>query len=184
MNRIPDLQSTLPRKGKGKNMKKKQPLFIILLAALAGFAGGFVSNQIFQTKPAFAKKALSHQKVVIAEEFRVVDKDGKILGSFGTPGYLPDIFFKKDASQAPVPQLRLGQESGFQVILSAGAGAGSRIIMKDEKNTTRTVIGNMELYLPQMQLTHKLQVSSIALFNHRGRFIWSAPGEIITEWNK
>jgi hypothetical protein len=106
------------------------------------------------------------------------------LGSFGTPGYLPDTFSKKDEPQTPVPQLRLGQESGFQIILSAGAGAGSRIIMKDEKNTTRTVIGNMELYLPKMQLTRKLQVSSIALFNHRGRFIWSAPGEIITEWNK
>jgi len=167
--------------GKGENMKKKQPLFIILLAALAGFAGGFISNQIFQPKPAFAKKALSHQKVVIAEEFRVVDKDGKILGSFGTPGYLPDIFSKKDGSQAPVPQLRLGQESGFQIILSAGAGAGSRIIMKDEKNKPRTVIGNNEFYIQQSRLTYKRQVSSIVLFDRRGRFLWSAPGGVVTE---
>jgi len=168
----------------GENMKKKQPLFIILLATFAGFAGGFISNQIFQTKPAFAKKALSHHKVVIAEEFRVVDKDGKILGSFGTPDYLLDKFPKIDESQAPVPQLRLGQESGFQIILSTGADAGSRIIMKDEKNTTRTVIGNMELYMPQTRVTHRRQVSSIVLFNHRGRFLWSAPDGIRTEWNK
>jgi hypothetical protein len=164
-------------------MKKKQPLFIILLAMFAGFAGGLISNQIFQTKPAFAKKALIHQKVVIAEEFRVVDKDGKILGSFGTPGYLSDIFPKIDPSQAPVPQLRLGQESGFQIILSAGTEVGSRIILKDEKNTTRAVIGNTELYIPQIQTqkSHRRQVSSIVLFNHRGGFLWSAPGGVVTK---
>jgi hypothetical protein len=162
-------------------MKKKQPLFIILLATVAGLAGGFISNQIFQTKPAFAKKALSHQKVVIAEEFRVVDKDGKILGSFGTPGYRSDIFPKIDASQAPVTQLRLGQESGFQIILSAGAAAGSRIIMKDEKNKPRTLIGNTEFRIPQPPLTYKRQVSSIVLFDRRGRFLWSAPGGVVTE---
>ena len=165
-------------------MKKKQPLFIILLATFAGFAASLISNQVFQTKPAFAKKALSHQKIVVAEEFRVVDKDGKILGSFGTPDYLPDKFPEIDASQAPVPQLRLGQESGFQIILSAGAGAGSRIIMKDEKNKTRTLIGNTELYIPQTRVTYRRQVSSIVLFNQRGRFLWSAPGGIETEWNR
>jgi hypothetical protein len=162
-------------------MKKKQPLFIILLATVAGLAGGFISNQIFQTKPAFAIKALSHQKVVIAEEFRVVDKDGKILGSFGTPGYRSDIFPKIDASQAPVTQLRLGQESGFQIILSAGAEAGSRIIMKDEKNKPRTLIGNTEFHIQQPPLTYKRQVSSIVLFDRRGRFLWSAPGGVVTE---
>ena len=114
----------------------------------------------------------------------MVDKDGKILGSFGTLDYLLDKFPKIDESQAPVPQLRLGQESGFQIILSAGAHAGSRILMKDKKNKTRTVIGNTELYIPQTQVTHKRQVSSIVLFNHRGRFLWSAPDGIRTEWNK
>ena len=167
-------------------MKKKQPLFIILLATFAGFAGGFISNQFFQTQPAFAEKALSHEKVVIAEEFRVVDKDGKILGSFGTPDYLSDIFPKIDKSKAAVPQLRLGQESGFQIILSAGPDAGSRIIMKDEKNKPRTVIGNTELYIPQMQTrkSHRRQVSSIVLFSHRGGLLWSAPEAFIPEWDK
>ena len=167
--------------GKGEYMKNKQPLIIILLAAFAGFAGGFISNQIFQTKSAFAEKAPGHQKVVIAEEFRVVDKDGKILASFGTPGFLPDKFPKIDESQARVPQLRLGRESGFQIILSAGADAGSKIIMKDKKNKTRIAIGNTEFYIPLTRVTHRRQVSSIVLFNQRGRFLWSAPGGIKTE---
>ena len=165
-------------------MNNKQPLFIILLAAFAGFAGGFISNQISQTKSAFAQKAYSHQKVVIAEEFRVVDKEGKILASFGTPGYLPDKSLKIEASQDSVPQLRLGRESGFQIILSAGADTGSKIIMKDKKNTTRTIIGNTKLYIPQTNATYRRQVSSIVLFNRGGRFLWSAPGGIRSEWNK
>jgi hypothetical protein len=165
-------------------MRTKQPFLIILVAAFAGFAGGLISNQIFQTKSALAQKAPAHQKVVIAEEFRVVDKNGKTLGSFGTPGYLSDIFPRIATSQAPVPQLRLGQDSGFQIILSAGPDAGSRIIMKDEKNKPRTVIGNTEFYIPGTQATHKRQVSSIVLFNRQGGFLWSAPGGIKTEWDK
>ena len=166
---------------KGKNMKNKQPFVIILLATFAGFAGGFVSNKIFQTKTALAQKASNHQKVVIAEEFRVVDKDGKTLGSFGTPGYLSDVSPTIDTSEAPVPQLRLGPESGFQIILSVGPNAGSRIIMNDEKNKPRTVIGNTEFYIPLTRVTHRRQVSSIVLFNQRGRFLWSAPGGVATE---
>lgn len=162
-------------------MKKKQSLFIIFVAALAGFAGGFISNQIFQTKSAFAEKAPGHRKVVVAEEFRVVDKDGKILARLGTPGYLPDIFPQIDKSQAAVPQLRLGQESGFQIILAAGEAAGSKIIMKDEKNAARTIIGNTEFQLRQSRRTYKRQVSSIVLFDRRGRFLWSAPGGVVTE---
>jgi hypothetical protein len=165
-------------------MRTKQPLFIILVSAFAGFAGGLISNQIFQTKSVLAQKAPAHQKVVIAEEFRVVDKDGKTLGSFGTPGYLSDIFPRIDMSQASVAQLRLGQESGFQIILSAGPDAGSQIIMKDENNKPRTVIGNTEFYIPQTQVTHRRQVSSIVLLNRRGGFLWSAPGGIKTEWDK
>jgi hypothetical protein len=165
-------------------MKNKQPLFIILLAIFAGFAGSFMSNQIFRTQSAFAEKALGHRKVVVAEEFRVVDKDGNILGSLGSPGYLLDKSAKKEASPASVPQLRLGRESGFQIILSAAADTGSHIIMKDEKNTTRTVIGNTEFNIPQTHATHRRQVSSIVLFNRLGRFLWSAPGGIRSEWDK
>ena len=162
-------------------MKTKQQLFIILLASFAGFVGGLISNQIIETRPAFAVKEPKYQKVVIAEEFRVVDKDGKIIGSLGTPGYLLDIFPIIDESQAPVPQLRLGQEKGSQIILSAGADAGSRITMKDERNRRRTVIGNMKFKVRQTQRTYNRQVSSIVLFDHLGRFLWSAPGGIKTD---
>jgi hypothetical protein len=156
-------------------MKTKPQLFIILLASLAGFMGGLISNHIFKTSPAFAVKAPKYQKVVIAEEFRVVDKDGKILGSLGIPGYLQNANPALDKRLAPVPQLRLGQKKGFQIILSAGEANGSRIVMKDANSTTRTAIGNTEFFLPMKKVTHKSQVASIVLFDQYGRFQWSTP---------
>ena len=156
-------------------MKTKPQLLIILLASFAGFMGGFISHHIFETRPAFAVKAPQYQKVVMAEEFRVIDKDGNILGSFGTPGYLKEANPTTDEKLTSVPQLRLGQKKGFQIILSAGDANGSRIVMTDKNSTTRTVIGNTEFWLPMKKVTHNTQVASIVLFDHLGRFQWSTP---------
>ena len=156
-------------------MKTKPQLLIILLASLAGFVGGLISNYLFNTRPAFAVKAPAYQKVVMAEEFRVVDKDGKILGSFGISGHLQDGNPLNEAKPSTGPQLHLGQKKGFQIILSAGEANGSRIVMKDANNTTRTAIGNTEFWLPMRKVTHKSQVASIVLFDQYGRFQWSTP---------
>jgi hypothetical protein len=165
-------------------MKRKQQLTVILLAAFAGFIGGLISNQIVQTPSAFAEKGYVNQKVVMAEEFQVVDQDGKIVGRFGTSGDLPDLSAGEKISKVSAPQLRLGQETGFQIILSAGEAEGSRIILKDANNKTRTVIGNMQLYVPLTRITHHRQVSSIVLFDNLGRFLWSAPGGIRTDLSR
>jgi len=165
-------------------MKRKQQLTVVLMAAFAGFIGGLASNQIVQAPSAFAEKGFVNQKVVIAEEFQVVDRDGKIVGRFGTSGDLPDLSSGGKISKASAPQLRLGQETGFQIILSAGESEGSRIILKDAGNKTRTLIGNMQLYIPQTRVTHNRQVSSIVMFDNSGRFLWSAPGEIRTDLSR
>lgn len=156
-------------------MKTKPQLVMILLAALAGFIGGMISHHLFETRPALAVQAPQYQKVVMAEKFRVVDKDGKILGSFGTPSNLKDATAATSENPAPVPQLRLGRNKGFQIILSAGAASGSRIVLKDKNSTTRTAIGNVDFYLPMKKVTHKSQAASIVLFDRYGRYQWSAP---------
>jgi len=114
----------------------------------------------------------------------VVDQAGKIVGRFGTSGDPPDLSSSEKTSKASAAQLRMGQETGFQIILSAGEAEGSRIILKDANNKTRTVIGNMQLYIPLTQVTHNRQVSSIVLFDNYGRFLWSAPGGIITDLSR
>lgn len=59
-------------------MKRQQQLWFIVFSLLAGLIGGFISNQIFQTKSAFAEKKPKVQKVVVAEEFRLVNNKGEI----------------------------------------------------------------------------------------------------------
>ena len=165
-------------------MKRKQQLTVIFMAALAGFSGGLISNQILQIPSAFAAKSFANEKVVTAEEFQVVDQDGKIVGRFGTFADLPELSSSEKPSGASAPQLRLGQETGFQIILSAGKTEGSRIILKDAKNKTRTVIGSMHLYIPGTRVTHIRQASSIVFFDNFGRYLWSAPGEIKTDLSR
>jgi len=72
-------------------MHYKQNGIVIILALTAGIIGGIISKQLFVTGPAFAEKTQMQQKVVIAEEFRVVDRFGNTIGSFGIPPYLKDI---------------------------------------------------------------------------------------------
>ena len=57
-------------------MAKKQISLIAALALVGGLIGGVVSSQFLMGKPAFAKK--KSQKVVEAEEFRLVDENGKL----------------------------------------------------------------------------------------------------------
>ena len=58
-------------------MSKKQYSFIVVLAFVGGLVGGVVSNQLLLSQPAHAEKKAQPSKVIEAEEFRVVDKDGR-----------------------------------------------------------------------------------------------------------
>ena len=58
-------------------MSRKQYGFMILLAIVAGLVGGMLSSQFLMGEPVFAQKTPQAQKVIEAQEFRVVDKDGK-----------------------------------------------------------------------------------------------------------
>lgn len=62
-------------------MKKRKEFTIILLALISGLIGGFISNQLFSTKSAFVEKEPKPHKVVIAEEFRLINEKGNVLWS-------------------------------------------------------------------------------------------------------
>jgi len=64
-------------------MNFNQKIVITLLATFSGFIGGFISNELFSTKSAFAEKEPKHQKVIIAEEYRLVDKKGILRARLG-----------------------------------------------------------------------------------------------------
>lgn len=58
-------------------MKKKQCSLMVVLALLAGLVGGMVSSQLFMGQLVFAETAQQNEQVVVAREFRLVDKRGK-----------------------------------------------------------------------------------------------------------
>ena len=61
----------------------KQYSLTVLLALVAGLVGGVVSSQFYIGQPVFAQKTEQPGKVIIAEEFRLVDKNGKTCATLG-----------------------------------------------------------------------------------------------------
>lgn len=96
--RSPDRLSLDNKTGeKGIRMKQGHNRLIVIMAIIAGFLGGMLSNQLFQAKEAYAEKENREHKVIVAQEFRVVDKLGKTIGSFGIPPRLGDFIAYKSA---------------------------------------------------------------------------------------
>jgi len=60
-------------------MNKKQWRSMLLLAMLAGFVGGMVVSWLFANQPVFAEKRFEPAKVIEAQEFRLMDRDGKTV---------------------------------------------------------------------------------------------------------
>jgi hypothetical protein len=58
-------------------MKDKPYFLMLVLAILAGFVGGTLASRGFMAAPVFAQKEVNPPGVIEAEEFRLVDKDGK-----------------------------------------------------------------------------------------------------------
>ena len=74
-------------------MSKKQYSLIVVLAFVGGLVGGVVSSQLLLGQPAHAEKKAKSLKVIEAEEFRVVDKDGRkraqlMLTDLGSPALI------------------------------------------------------------------------------------------------
>ena len=57
-------------------MTKQKRSLTVVMALLAGIVGGIISNQIFGC--AFAEKKASHQNVIRAQRFEVIDENGKL----------------------------------------------------------------------------------------------------------
>jgi hypothetical protein len=75
---------------RGEVMSKKNYSLTVVLAFVGGLVGGVVSNQLLLGPPAHAERNATSLKVIQAEEFRVVDKDGRkraqlMLTDLGSP---------------------------------------------------------------------------------------------------
>jgi hypothetical protein len=65
-------------------MSRTETRRTILLATVAGFVGGAFSGSLLGFEPLQAKNSSVLTRVVTAEEFRVVDQEGRVRASLGT----------------------------------------------------------------------------------------------------
>jgi hypothetical protein len=64
-------------------MCEKQYFLVLMLAVFAGVVGGLISTQISHRHLAFAEKTPQSNKIVEAEQIRLVDTTGRILAWLG-----------------------------------------------------------------------------------------------------
>lgn len=65
-------------------MNSQHLVVTIALAAVAGFVGGLAAGSLVTPTPATAQPSPKLMRVVTAEEFRVVDENGRVVASLGT----------------------------------------------------------------------------------------------------
>jgi hypothetical protein len=71
-------------------MKRGQLTIVVVLALFAGFIGGIISSRFLGDKTVFAREELPAKEVLVANEFRLVSDDGRILAILGGhPGKEP-----------------------------------------------------------------------------------------------
>ena len=94
----------------------KQYRLILILALLAGFIGGVVSNQFLSAQTVSAQNEVT-KKIIEANEFRVIDTEGKVVAVLGQE------YVEKDGYM-PILRLSNKENPPFCVITTSG------IIMK------------------------------------------------------
>ena len=169
-------------------MKRRQYFLLTLLTLVAGFVGGALSSQIFMARTASAQLTQSHEKVISAEQFQLVDKEGKMRFVIGmSPQEQPVLGFTDENGKARIflgltslegetwPILKL-RDADEQMRISISGGNGNpRISVLDKNGNSRAVIGCAALKTAAGGSAEVKPESSISLFDEGGGIIWSAP---------
>lgn len=112
-------------------MNRKQCVSVVALALVAGLVGGVVSTQLFVGKPAFAEKKPPHEKVLRAERFLLVDKDGKMHG----------VLAVDENSSGFHPTLSLVDNTGMgRLTLTLDSSGSPSLYMHDKKGKCRVAL--------------------------------------------
>lgn len=132
-------------------MSKKQYILLLLLPLLAGLVGGTLASQLLAGNPAFAEKSAESKKIVMAEEFRLVDKKGEVLSTWGMYAGGPGIvLFSKGGEYRAVfsltspeegPILTLADKGGhYRTVMGLGAKRQPYIALRDENGRERLAL--------------------------------------------
>jgi hypothetical protein len=110
-------------------MNKKQFSLLLMLSLLAGLVGGMLTSQFFLGTPVLAEKKVGAQNVIVAEEFRLVDKEDNILSTWGMYAGGPGIVL-------------FGKNGQFRAVFSlTSPDEGQILTFADNKGNHRATVG-------------------------------------------
>jgi len=110
-------------------MNKKQFSLLLMLSLLAGLLGGMLTSQFFLGTPVLAEKKVGPQNVIVAEEFRLEDKEGKVLSTWGMYAGGPGIVL-------------FGKNGQFRAVFSlTSPDEGPILTFADNKGNHRATVG-------------------------------------------
>ena len=110
-------------------MNKKQFSRLLVRSLFAGLVGGMLTSQFFLGTPVLAEKKVGAQNVVVAEEFRLVDKEDKILSTWGMYAGGPGIVL-------------FGKNGQFRAVFSlTSPDEGPVLTFADNKGNHRATVG-------------------------------------------
>ena len=132
-------------------MNKKQYSLLLVYPLLAGLVGGALASQFLVGQPVFADKMAESKKMMVAEEFRLVDKKGEVLSTWGMYAGGPGIvLFSKGGEYRAVfsltspeegPILTLADKGGdYRTIMGLGAERQPYIALRDEEGSERLTL--------------------------------------------
>ena len=169
-------------------MKKRHYLLLVALTVIAGLAGGAISSQVFTARKAVAQLTQDHERVITAEQFQLVDKEGNMRVVIGmSPKRGPVLGFTDENGQTRIflgltsvdgetwPILKLRDADEDMRISISGGNGNPRISVLDKYGNSRAVLGCAALKAASTELVETKPESSISLFNEDGKMIWAAP---------
>ncbi|TAK03203.1 MAG: hypothetical protein EPO39_12400 [Candidatus Manganitrophaceae bacterium] len=141
-------------------MKMKAYYRWLLLTAAAGWLGGVFSGGWLSDPAASAEKFPAHKKTVTAEDFHLVDKEGKLRGALfvsaqGEPGFA---LFDKDGKN--------------RILLMVHADGSALIDLLDQEGNARARLGLANDGSSGLKLVGD---PTVALFDKAKKPIWNAP---------
>lgn len=67
-------------------MSRRVCMFFVFVAMVAGFVGGAVAHRLFTPEPVCAQQKTDAGRVIEAQEFRLLDKNGKAVARLTVQG--------------------------------------------------------------------------------------------------
>jgi len=148
----------------------KVNITVVLLAFVAGLAGGMVSNKLLAPATAIAKGKTFHAEEITARSIRVVDGDRRTR-----------ILLRTHRKQGAPEILLFGEDKALKASIAADENGSMAYFYKDKNDKRAVGIGMSRYENPQLVVYDQDHVASITPRNmtihdiQKAELIWHAP---------